>query len=122
VSVVSPGITWWPTERLNLGLRYHLAITKFGGSSSLEESGSGLVTAGYRLYPRVWVNAGYARGVESFDTFSPDRLGDFRADTVSGGVRVDLPSFTSIIGQYEFQSRQQDVDLHRVTISVGQRF
>lgn len=122
VSVLSPGVTWWASERLNLGLRYHLAVTQFGGSSSLEESHSGLVNAGYRLYPRVWVNAGYARGVESFDTFSPDRLGEFRGDTVSGGLRIDLPTFTSILGMYEFQWREHDADMNRLTISLAQRF
>ena len=87
VSVLSPGVTGWVNDRLNLGFKYHLAITEFGGTSSIQEGHSILVNAAYRTYPRVWLNAGYARGVESFDTFSTDRLGEFRGNTVSGGVR-----------------------------------
>jgi len=60
--------------------------------------------------------------VESFDTFSTDRLGEFRANTVSGGLRIDLPTLTSILGVYEFQWREQDVNMSRITISFAQRF
>ena len=122
VSVLSPGVTWWVNDRLNLGIRLHLAYTEFGGTSSIEESNSGLVNAGYRIYPRIWVNAGYARGVESFDTLSPDRLGEFPGHTISGGLRVDLPSLTSILGGYEFQWREHDAHMSRVTISLAHRF
>jgi YaiO family outer membrane protein len=122
VSVLSPGVTWWPNDRLNLGIQVHLAFTEIGGSTSIEESTSGLVNAGYRIYPRVWLNAGYARGVESFDTFSTDRLGEFQAHTISGGLRVDLASFRSILGVYEFQWREHDANMSRVTISLSQRF
>ena len=120
--VVSPGVTGWVNDRLNLGFRYHLAVTEFGGTSSIQEGHSILVSAAYRTYPRVWLSAGYARGVESFDTFSTDRLGEFRGNTVSGGVRIHLPTLTSILGVYEFQSREQDVNMSRVTISLAQRF
>ena len=122
VSVLSPGVSYWVDDRLNVGVRYHLAVTEFGGSSSIEKTHSALVNTAYRIYPRMWLNAAYARGVESFDTFSPDRLGAFHADTISGGLRVDLPSLTSIIGVYEFQWREQDANMSRVTISLTQRF
>ena len=122
VSVLSPGVTGWVNDRLNLGFKYQLAITEFGGTSSIQEGHSILVNAAYRTYPRVWLNAGYARGVESFDTFSTDRLGEFRGNTVSGGVRIHLPTLTSILGVYEFQSREQDINMSRVTISLAQRF
>jgi YaiO family outer membrane protein len=122
VSVLSPGIAWWVNERLNVGLRYHLAFTEIGGAPSFEDTHSVLVNTGYRLYPRVWLTGGYARGVESFDTFSPDRLGAFHADTISGGLRIDLPSLTSVIGVYERQWREGDLAMNRVTISFGQRF
>ena len=76
----------------------------------------------YRAAPRVTVNAGYTRGTENLDTLSPDRVGDFRANTVSGGVQIDLRSLTSVVGGYEHQWRPSDVQMRRFTVSLRQRF
>jgi hypothetical protein len=75
-----------------------------------------------RLVPRVWLNAGYAYGTDNFDTLSPDRVGDFRAHTASGGLRIDLPSLTSVYGIYEHQWRPNDIQMGRLNISIVQRF
>jgi hypothetical protein len=72
--------------------------------------------------PRVWLDAGYAFGTENFDTLSPDRLGDFRAQTVSGGIRFDFPSLTSVYGGYEQQWRRDGVRMGRFGLSLVQRF
>jgi hypothetical protein len=70
---------------------------------------------------RIWVEAGYARGNESFDTLSVDRIGRFRADTFSTGVRVDNASRTSFTVSSEYQA-SRDRDLFRLTAGVTQRF
>jgi hypothetical protein len=60
--------------------------------------------------------------VSDFDLFSIDEIGRFNAHAVSGGVRWDLPTLTSVIATYEYQWRAGDVQRQRVTVSLGQRF
>ena len=122
VSVISPSVTWWPTPRLSIGGEYHAAVTDFDALTQVVDNHSGTIRVGYRLRPRLWVNAGATRGTENFETLSPDRLGSFQANTVSGGARLDLPSLTSILGQYEHQWRVDGVRMNRLTLSLVQRF
>lgn len=122
VSVVSPGVTWWPHDRVSILARYYLSITDFAARSELENGHSLALRTAVRIVPRVWANGGYTRGTDNFETLSPDRLGDFDADTVSGGVRVDLPSLTSVFGLYEHQWRPNSVVMKRLSVSLLQRF
>ena len=64
---------------------------------------------------------GYAAGVEDFENFSIDRVGDFRANTLSGGFRIDLPTLTAVVGNYERQWRT-GADMNRFSLSLQQRF
>lgn len=122
VSVISPGVTWFPHERVSLAARYFAAITDFATAVDDETAHSLALRAGYQLIPRLWINGGYTRGTENFETLSPDRVGDFRANTASGGLRLDLRSLTSILGQYEHQWRPLDVRMQRFSVSLLQRF
>jgi hypothetical protein len=74
------------------------------------------------VYPRVSIQAAYAAGVEDFDNFSIDRIGDCQAHTVSGGLRVDLPTLTALVGRYEYQWQRFDRQIGRVTVSFLQSF
>ena len=121
-TIVAPAVTWTASERLWFGLRYAMSWTETSTISAAELGQSAHLRAGYRLYRRVWVQTGYAAGVEDFENFSIDRIGDFRANTVSGGVRLDLPTLTSLITTYERQWRQRNIALGRVTLSLQQRF
>jgi YaiO family outer membrane protein len=122
VSVVSPGVTLWRGETLSLTGRYYLALTEFTSGPTMQRSHSALLRASYRPIQRLWVSGGYARGTENFETLSPDRIGKFRADTASAGVRLDLPSLTSMVGVYERQRRTTGADMSRITLSLVQRF
>lgn len=110
------------SERLVLGLRYGMSWTEINDQSAKDMGHSAHVTADFRLHYRLWVRGGYAAGVESFDTFSIDRIGDFRANTISGGVRIPLPTLTTIVSAYERQWREQDVTMGRFTVSLQQGF
>ena len=121
VSVLSPAVTWWPTPRVSLGVEYHLANTTFDAVRGVDDNHSAAARLGYRLRPRLWILGAVSRGTEDFDTLSPDRIGDFQANTVTAGARLDLPSLTSILGQYQHQWRDP-VEMHRVTLSIVQRF
>ena len=122
VSVLSPGVTWWPTARTSVAARYYLSMTDFPTLTGLEQDHSASFRGARRILPRVWLNAGYAYGTESFETLSPDRVGDFRAHTASGGIRFDLPSLTSIYGVYEQQWRPNSVRMGRFSVSLQQGF
>jgi YaiO family outer membrane protein len=122
VIAASPGLAWSASNRLSLGLRYAFTRTDVSGFSGAEEGHTAQIHGSYRVHPRVWVNAGYARGVEDFDNFSIDRAGHFRAHTGSAGVRVDLRGLTSVIGTYEYQARKNDVEMQRISLSLSQRF
>lgn len=120
---ISPAVDWMATDRLSFGLRYALSFTEIGTLVSWEAGQSVHVRPVYRISPRVWLQAAYAVGVENFDDFAIDRVGDFRAQTLAGGIRINLPILTAISANYERQFwRRDDVDLHRVTLSLSQRF
>ena len=122
VTVMSPSVTWPVSDRVSLGLRYALAITQTNTLDSRQRGHSVQLRGAYRWYPRLSLLAGYAGGVEDFDTFSIDRIGDFRANSVSGGARYELPTLTSLLGQYEHQWRERGINMGRVTVSIAQRF
>jgi YaiO family outer membrane protein len=121
VSVFSPGIRW-VGDSAWLGVRYALAITDYASFLDNEDGHTFSVESGHRVTPRVWVNAGYIYGVDDFDTLSPDRLGAFKAHTLRGGVRIDLASLTSILGGYDYQWRDDDSSMSRVTVKLIQSF
>jgi YaiO family outer membrane protein len=122
LSVISPGVTWWPSARTSLAARYFLSVTDFPTLTGMQKDHSVALRGARQVIRRVWLNAGYAYGTENFDTLSPDRVGDFRAHTASGGVRLDLPTLTSLLGIYEQQWRPNSVRMGRVSISLMQRF
>ena len=121
-TVFSPSVAWMMSERVLIGLRYGMSWTEMNDQSAKDLGHSAHVTADYRLHYRLWIRGGYAAGVESFDTFSIDRIGDFRANTISGGVRIPLPTLTTILGTYERQWREQDATMGRFTVSLQQGF
>ena len=122
VTTLSPAITFWPTERLSVGLRYALSVTATPMFATTSMGNTAQVNGSYQVFPRVWVNLGYARGVEDFEHFSIDRIGPFSAHTGSGGVRIELPWLTSLVGTYERQQRQNDTTMQRFTLGFAQRF
>ena len=121
--VVSPAVSWRASDRFGLTLRYAATHSVSNAFASAAENGhSAHVRGEYRLRNRVWLHAGYAAGVEDFENVSIDRIGDFRANTVSSGVRVDLPTLTTILAGYEHQRRSGGVSMGRVTLSLVQPF
>jgi tetratricopeptide (TPR) repeat protein len=120
-AVVTPSVTWPWSDRLNLTLGYAYALSE---STVLdrEVSHNPFVRGAYRYRPRVWITAGFAGGVEEWERFTVDRVGDFRANTISIGARVDLESLTSVWGGYERQWRDGGGTMGRVTVAFAQRF
>lgn len=121
VSVFSPGAAWSLNDRVTFSGRYALAITAFetAGRQITHSGGAGVSML---TGTRVWWSAGYNRGIERFETLSPDRIGEFRADTVSGGVRVELPSLSTLAAVYERQWRTRGTTMGRLLMVFAQRF
>jgi YaiO family outer membrane protein len=122
VAAISPALSYWWSDRLNLGLRYSFVMTDFAALPETIASHSTALRGSYQVIPRVWANVGYAYGIENFDTLSPDRIGEFNAHTGSIGFRVDLRSLTGVYGVYEHQWRPGDTRMHRFTAGIAQRF
>jgi hypothetical protein len=127
-TVLSPAVAWIPTVpwipegRLSMMLRYALSWSESNTLSRVEAGHSAHVRAAYRIHPRISVLAAYAAGVEDFENFSIDRIGDFRANTLSGGLRIDLPTLTAIIANYERQWQSRNPDMARVSVFFLQSF
>jgi hypothetical protein len=121
VTMLSPGVTVAVTPRWTFGLRYALTTSDTATASSIKGHTLDL-RAAHEIVPRVWARGGYVRGVESFENFSIDQIGDFRANTANAAVQILLPSLTSIIGSYDYQWRQNSVRMGRINVSLVQAF
>ena len=121
-TVVSPGVEWIPEGPLSVALHLAASWTDRPTGASLEKGYSAHLRGAYRVFSRLSIQAGYAAGVEDFENFSIDRIGTFRANTVSGGLRLDLPTLTAVVAGYEHQWRRRDRDMARVTVSLLQSF
>lgn len=123
-TVFSPAVAWMPEGPLSLVLRYAISWTDrpTPTATSVQVGHSAHLRGAYRLYSWLSIQAGYAAGVEDFENFSIDRIGDFRANTASGGLRLYLPNMTAVVAQYEHQWQRRNRDMGRVTLSLLQNF
>jgi len=117
-TVLSPAVLWMPDRPLSLTLRYALSWTDTRTATTLQAGHSAHLEGAYRPYSRLSIQAGYAASVEDFDNFSRDRVGAFRANTLSGGLRVYLPTMTAVVAQYEHQWLRRNSEIDRVTLSL----
>lgn len=121
VWILSPAATWWVDDSTALMVRYYGSRTAFEGRDpAINHSGALRLRRG--LGPRLWLDAGYARGFESFERLSSDRLGLFRADTFSGGVLYHLAGLQSLSTGVEYQRRSDERTMWRFTAGVVTRF
>jgi YaiO family outer membrane protein len=121
VALLSPAVTWPLRDRLDVSVRYALSLTESNTVSN--QAGQSLHLRGaYQYRPRLAILGGVAAGVDDFEHFSIDRIGDFRAVTGSVGARYDLRTLTGVVGMYEFQSRRGGVNMSRATLSIQQSF
>jgi len=121
VWIVSPAAAWWLDDRTAVTVRYYGSRTAFAGRDAVIDH-SGAVRVRHNLRPRLWLDAGYARGFESFERLSAERLGLFRADTVSGGVLFHLAGLQSLSAAIEYQRRDDERTMIRITAGVVHRF
>lgn len=109
----------WDDVMVSAG--YMHTVTRFAGQDSVGGD-SGNIHVGFYMRPRLWLDGGYARGIENFDRVTIDRLGRFRANTVSGTARLHLRSLTSIAATYEYERVEGGPKMGRVTLRLMQSF
>jgi YaiO family outer membrane protein len=122
VWIVAPSISIDLNDNVALALRYYRSESEFLPAGRRAGNNSAAIMGRWQAAPRLSLSAAYARGNESFDILSVDRLGRFRADTVAGGARIDLRSLTSLGLGVEHQWRTGDRQLTRITVDVVQHF
>jgi YaiO family outer membrane protein len=122
VWIVAPAISIDLNDVVTLAGRYYRSESEFRPFGRRAGNDSGAIIGRWQAARRLSLSAAYARGNESFDIVSVDRLGRFRADTVAGGARVDLRSLTSLGIGVEHQWRSGDRQLTRLTLDVVQHF
>ncbi len=122
VWIVAPSISVDLNDNVTLALRYYRSESEFVPAGQRAGNDSGAIMGRWQAARRLSLSAAYARGNESFDILSVDRLGRFRADTVAGGVRIDLSSLTSLGLGVEHQWRTGDRQLTRITLDIVQHF
>ncbi|HTI41856.1 MAG TPA: tetratricopeptide repeat protein [Vicinamibacterales bacterium] len=120
-TMFSPGVTIALTPRWTFGAKYAFTTSDTASRSSVEGNTVDL-RAAHEILPRLWLRGGYIRGIENFDQFSIDHIGDFRANTANAGVQLLFPSLTSIVVNYDYQKRENNVKMQRLNIGLVQAF
>ena len=108
------------SDYVTIAARYYRSESEFLPSGQRAGNNSGAIMGRWQAATRLSLSGAYARGNESFDILSLDRLGRFRADTLAGGVRIDLRSLTSVGVGVEHQWRSGDRQLTRITLDLTQ--
>jgi YaiO family outer membrane protein len=121
VAAVSPVLAW-DADRWRLDGRYTYSRSSFEATGQSAGDHSVLLRETWRGCPRVWLNASYAYGIESFEQLTADRLGSLGATTVAGGIRINAPLLTVITTTWEHQWRSNDTSIDRVTVSLLRSF
>jgi Tfp pilus assembly protein PilF len=121
VAIFAPGLRLPLHEAISVTAQYYVSATAFTARTDTVVNHSGRLSLRARVHPRVWAEVGFARGNESVETLSVERLGSFQANTISGGVRVEHRSLTSIGAVGEYQSGDNG-RVARLTVNVARRF
>ncbi|MEO5823274.1 MAG: tetratricopeptide repeat protein [Vicinamibacteraceae bacterium] len=122
VWIIAPSVSVDVNDHVTLAARYYRSESEFLATGRRAGNDSGAIMGRWQASRRLSLSTAYARGNESFDILSVDRLGRFRADTVAGGVRIDMRSLTSIGLGVEHQWRTGDRQLTRITVDLVQHF
>jgi YaiO family outer membrane protein len=106
VHLISPAISYYFAKPIWVTATAYGSSTAWrDGVQSPRANGSGLVQVYHQVAKPVLLHAGYARGSESFQALSVDRLGVFGANTYLAGSEFRFTSAYSFELFYAYQSR-----------------
>ena len=112
----------WDTGRWRFDARYAYSWTRFNESAQSAGDHSILLRPTWRASRRVALLASYAYGIESFETFTAERVDWFGATTVAAGLRLALPALSELHATWEHQWRSNDAShttVDRFTLAVA---
>jgi YaiO family outer membrane protein len=118
VHVASPELTYYFTKPVWVTLTFDNAWTEwrtFAAPGSVNHSWLGQYYQ--QVSRRVTLHGGYARGSETFDTLTIDRLGAFLADTYLAGadLRIAHGYSAELFGSYQARTDHQ----HEISFGVN---
>jgi YaiO family outer membrane protein len=122
VTAISASAAWDEGGRWRGDARYTYSRSSFEPSGRTAGDNSILLRALRRQWRRVWIEAAYAHGAESFDVLTADRVDSFDADTVAVGLRILTPSLLMLTSTWEHQWRSDNQTIDRLTCAVVQYF
>ena len=121
VTMVSPGVTYDVNPQWTLSLRY--AYTSTTTTTVAGTQGHTIdFRAAHEIKPRLWVRGGYVHGVDNFDLYTVDQIGNFKSTTVLGQAQYIFRTLTSIVGTVSHQTRDGGVHMNRFTLGLTQAF
>jgi len=113
------------TVRLTDGV--HASIDYYHGSTTVEgvTNDIGTDTVAVRISgpvsKRVRLGAGYTHGIDRLDWLTSDRI-TFEADTFGLRTSFTFTPFVTLEVGYDFQSRPEDIQVHRARAGLTYRF
>jgi hypothetical protein len=119
VIAVSPMAAWDAGGRWRIDGRYTYSRSQFSGSQSTGDH-SVMVRDAFRPWRRVALLATYAYGIESFEQLTTSRIGALGSTTAAAGIRINLPSVTTVAATWEHQWRSNDTAIDRLSLSLAQ--
>jgi hypothetical protein len=122
VAAVSPTFAWDTGGPLRLDGRYTYSRSSFDASGATSGDHSVALRDMWRAWPRTWLTASYAYGIESFEQLTADRVGSLGASTLAGGVRISAPSLSIVTATWEHQWRSNGTSIDRLTLAFVQTF
>jgi len=110
----------WDREPWRFDARYTYSRSSFDETGQSTGDHSIMFRGTWQGWRRVALLGTYARGIESFEDLTADRLGALDTKTVAGGLRIDLRSLTRITTTWEHQWRSNNTTVDRFYVSVVQ--
>lgn len=122
VWVWAPELTLWVSDGLAVSTRHSRRSSDYQGLSSSIVDHTTLVRTHAHVHRAVWLDLGYADGIEAFGDGSPDRGGLFSARTVLAGARVDLRRLAALEITTEYQWRTTGLTTFQVSAAIAYGF
>lgn len=120
VHILNPSIEYYLRRPIWLAARFYQNWTDFkaGGATSDQ---SFLLEYSQQVAEPLTIHLGYARGNESFSSFTADRLGQFTANTVYWRGELAVSQGLSLGMFYSYQLRSSGAELNSLGLSVTLR-
>lgn len=122
VWIGSAGVSFTLSERVGATVRYYRSETAFAAANTLAGNNAVSIGGTVRATRRIRLSAGYARGYESFETLTSDRLRQRGAQTLDLGGALAISPWTSVGANYEYQRRDDRSRLTTASLNIVQRF